>query len=572
MKRFIPILSVLCALCGLGLAQDREAFTVTRWQLDAQIAPADGALSASGRLTLRNDSLVPMSEADLQISSTLAWQSIEIDGKPASFTKHDLPSAYDHTNAMSEAVIALPRPIKPKESIDLDVAYGGTIPVDARRLTETECQGCKVHIPLEVAEASDWDAIDPSYTMFRGAGYVAWYPIALEPEPLSDPANYFGRLGAWRERHSKSALSVDLCVQALQPQGFTIVGSGTERPPRSSSTRAKCTGFDFDLTGDKVPVLAAAPFGVAGREHATAYYLGARSPALDILAAFEQAEKDLDTWLPPKVKATIVQLPGSKIAAFESGAFAATPFDRRDKLLLETNAARQVAHASFSSPRLWLDEGVAQFAQVLVQERAGGRKGAIAFMNVRLPFLFSAEAEAYKADAEHGDPLVRTHDDVTVKLKGMFVMSMLRDLVGDEALQRALVAYQPAEDKEPSYIQRLLEQTSKQDLEWFFDDWVYRDHGLPEFKIVSTNVRPTLQNTWTVEVTVENSGGAAAQVPVFVQTEQGEKMERVRVFAGEKATTRITVPAPPVSATVNDGSVPEVNREDNTVKLEAPKK
>jgi hypothetical protein len=572
LKNVIQILCVLGVLCGIGFAQDREAFTVTRWQLDVQIAPADGALSASGRLTLRNDSLIPMSEADLQISSTLAWQSIEVGGRPATFTKRELPSAYDHTDAMSEAVIALPRPIKPQETIDLDVAYGGTIPVDARRLTDTQCQGCKVNIPLDVAEASDWDAIDPSYTMFRGAGYVTWYPIAIEPASLSDPANYFGRLGAWRERHNKSALSVDVCVQALQPAGFTIVASGTQRAPRSSSTRAKCTGFDFDLAGEKVPVLAAAPFGIAGREHATAYYLGARPAALDVLASFEQAEKDLETWFMPKVKSTIVQLPGSKIAAFESGTFAATPFDTRDQLLLETNAARQVAHASFASPRLWLDEGVAQFAQALVQERAGGRKGAIAFLNVRLPFLLNAEAEAYKADAEHGDPLVRTHDDVTVKLKGMFVLWMLRDIVGDDALQRALAAYQPGMDKEPSYIQRLLEQASKQDLEWFFDDWVYRDHGLPEFKIVATNVRPTLQNTWTVEVTVENSGGAVAEVPVMVQTEQGEKMDRLRVRAGEKAMTRITVPAPPVSATVNDGSIPEANREDNTVKLEVSKK
>jgi hypothetical protein len=572
LKNLAQVFCVLCALCGLGFSQDREAFTVTRWQLDVQIAPADGALSASGRVTLRNDSLVPMTEADLQISSTLAWQSIEIAGKPATFSKRELPSAYDHTDAMSEAVIALPRPINPKETIDLDVAYGGTIPVDARRLTDTQCQGCKVNIPLEVAEASDWDAIDPSYSMLRGAGYVTWYPIAIEPESLADPTNYFGRLGAWRERHSASVLSTDICVQALMPAGFTIVASGTQREPRSSSTRAKCVGFDFDLSGGRVPVLAAAPFGVAGREHATAYYLGSRAPALDVLAAFELAERHLRPWFTPRAKSTIVQLPGSKIAPFDSGAFAATPFDTRDQLLLATNAARQIAHASFTSPRLWLDEGAAQFAQALVQEQAGGRKGAIAFMNVRTPFLLQAEQEAVHADAEHGDPLVRTHDDVTLKLKAMFVFWMLRDIVGDDALQRALAAYQPAQDKEPSYIQRLLEQASKKDLEWFFDDWVYRDHGLPEFKIVGSNVRPTLQNTWTVELTVENTGGAAAEVPVLVQTEAGEKMDRLRVPAGEKATTRITVPAVPTSATVNDGSVPEAGRQDNTVKLEAPKK
>src|SRR3954469_19528010 len=170
--RLGSVLSVVIALASFTLAQtagtqpaaqsaatssapDREAFTITRWQLDVQIVPADGTLSGSGKVTLRNDSLIPQAEAVLQVSSTLAWQSIESAGNPLAFTRRELKTDMDHTGAMSEAVIPLGRAIPPKGTVELDVNYSGTIPLDARRLTESSAG----HVPLEVAEASDWDRI-----------------------------------------------------------------------------------------------------------------------------------------------------------------------------------------------------------------------------------------------------------------------------------------------------------------------------------------------------------------------------------------------------------------------------
>ena len=38
-------------------------------------------------------------------------------------------------------------------------------------------------------------------------------------------------------------------------------------------------------------------------------------------------------------------------------------------------------------------------------------------------------------------------------------------------------------DVSTTYFQGLLEEGNKRDLEWFFDDWVYRDRGLPEFRV-----------------------------------------------------------------------------------------
>ena len=80
-----------------------------------------------GRLTLRNDSNTPQKIAILQISSSLDWRSIRADDKQLQFVSQPYTSDVDHTGSLSEAVVTLPRELKPKESIDLEIGYEGTI-------------------------------------------------------------------------------------------------------------------------------------------------------------------------------------------------------------------------------------------------------------------------------------------------------------------------------------------------------------------------------------------------------------------------------------------------------------
>ncbi len=99
----------------------------------------------------------------------------------------------------------------------------------------------------------------------------------------------------------------------------------------------------------------------------------------------------------------------------------------------------------------------------------------------------------------------------------MYVWWMLRDMVGEAALKKALTAYRPEQDKEPSYMPRLIAAQTQKDMEWFFDDWVYRDRGVPEFKIESVFPRKTMTNTYLVAITVDNLGTAGAEVPITVR-------------------------------------------------------
>ena len=151
----------------------------------------------------------------------------------------------------------------------------------------------------------------------------------------------------------------------------------------------------------------------------------------------------------------------------------------------------------------------------------------------------------------------------------MFVWWMLRDMIGDAALRRTLAAYRPDEDKSPSYLQNVIENESKRDLNWFFDDWVYQDRGLPDFRVISAYPRALDTGGFMTTVTVENLGSAGAEVPVTVNIEGGEVTKRLEVRAKAAASIRIETPSPPQEIIVNDGSVPEIDTSNNIFKLTA---
>ncbi|HMJ22102.1 MAG TPA: hypothetical protein VK513_09340, partial [Terriglobales bacterium] len=127
-------LRVLCVVYGLlvpAYAIDREAFTFTNYNLDVQIEPEQQRLAVRGRVTLRNDSPAPQKSLSLQISSTLDWRSIRLDGKPVQFVSQPYTSDIDHTGELSEALVTLPQDVPPKATVELEVGYEGILPLNA---------------------------------------------------------------------------------------------------------------------------------------------------------------------------------------------------------------------------------------------------------------------------------------------------------------------------------------------------------------------------------------------------------------------------------------------------------
>lgn len=569
----MTFLRVFCVFCGLlvpSFALDREAFTFTRYELDAQVEPEQQRLAVRGTIILRNDSNIPQKNLSLQISSSLDWRSIQLGGKPVQFVSQSYTSDIDHTGVLSEAIVTLPQAVSPKETISLEIGYEGIIQVDATRLT-------RIGVPEQVAKHSDWDQIGKSFTAVRGMGYVVWYPVAAESGNLSEGNSLFEVLGRWKGREAASSMRMQLSLvrDGVDPAPEPLANTPNCKAVSVEAGRGRMITADcgFEPIGLTVPTFAIANYSVLDRPLVSIHYLSEHKfAAQDFALAVELAAPLVAEWFgAPRQKAEVVELADPEAAPFESGSMLLMPLSESDSRQAELTAVHQLTHAAFPSLRPWIYEGVAHFAQALDRERQNGRQAALDFMGQHRAAVADAEkaiAAEHNPNAATNESLINTSREEFYRSKAMYVWWMLRDLVGEPELKKALAAYRPDQDKEPAHVQRLVEAQTKRDLEWFFDDWVYRDRGLPDFRVESVYPRQTTQGRYVVTVSVENLGEAGAEVPVMLRIEGGEVTKRLEVRGKSRNSIRIEVPSAPQEVVVNDGSVPESDMTNNNYKID----
>jgi hypothetical protein len=571
--RLAAIVVLLCSSACFA-ALDRGAFTFTSYDLEMRVDPSGQALAARGKITLRNDSSQPQSVAALQISSSLTWRLVQVAGKPVQFETQPYTTDIDHTGGVTEAIINLPAAVPPRGAVEIEVGYSGTITPDATRLT-------RIGTPAATALRSDWDQISSSFTAVRGIGFVAWYPVEMEAASLSSGNALFQTLGEWKEREAQSSLKVNFCwINDDAP--LTVVangqleGIGRTSPVEEGQGITGCTPYRFAPLGMTVPTFAIGNFAALRQTLITVYHIPEHEAvAEDYAAAVQKLAPFVARWLgQPHSSVKIVELNSGQAASFESGGVLFTGLNSQEPKPLQLQMVHELAHATLSSERPWIYEGVAHFLQAVEREQQDGREAALAYMTGQLPPLMEAERAVDEAAARGQPPpgadkqsLINATDDVFYHTKAMYVWWMLRDMVGDPALRRALQSYRTDQDHEASYMQRLAQTQSQRDLEWFFDDWVYRDRGLPDLQVESAYPRKLLAGEYVLTVTVKNTGDVRAEVPVAARAPQGEMSRRVQVPAKGKAVVRIRIPAAPVEAVVNDGSVPESDPNNNTLKI-----
>ncbi len=570
--RSLCFLGVLCISVANAFSLDREAFTFTNYDLNVRIEPEQQRLGVRGKITLRNDSATPQKIAVLQISSSLDWRSIRARDQAVQFVTQTYTSDIDHTGALSEAIVTLPQAVEPKGTVELEIAYEGVILLDATRLT-------RIGTPEAAAKSSDWDQITAKFTAVRGAGYVAWYPMATEMADLSEGQGLSEVLGRWKAREADSKMEVRFdsptVAEDVTPPVTLCGGTELHAMTRGGSPKFPWSQCSYQPLGLSVPAFVVANYGVVDRPAITVYNLLEHAVAAEAYA--EAAEKTtalITEWFgPSRRKAETADLADSNAAPFESGSLLLTPLTVADTKLAGLVAAHQLAHASFYSSRPWIDEGLAHFAQALYLEQQRGRQTALDYMGLHRTAFSEAEkpTAAPKSDDEVARSLVNTTNEELYRSKAMYVWWMLRDMVGEQALKKAFAAYHPEQDKEPSYMPHLIQSQTQRDLEWFFDDWVYRDRGLPDLKVESAFSRKTASG-YLLTITVDNLGGAGAEVPLTVEFAGGEIGRRLEVRAKSKAVIRVETSAAPIEIVVNDGSVPESDISNNTFKIEAEPK
>jgi len=595
---------------------ERTALSFIAYGLDVHLTPVSAGISVRSALTVRNDGPVSLTRIVLEISSSLHWDAFSTRPSPTivlplAFSAHLVDTDADHTGQMSEAVVSLPHPLTPGESVSLTALYSGTIPASAERLK-------RIGAPPDQAKLADWDAIaasspdDPGNgTALRGFGNVLWYPVSAPPVFLGDGPKLFQAVGNTKLRESTATIRLHLAIEytgeppdaaffCSRREQLIAISDNPNLPVAESPGIASAT-FDSQPLGFRTPdlfITGAAPNLTGTRSNPN--LIAAVTNHLDALPAYsgaaEMVEPLLTDWLgaQPLTPLTILDHPGEP---FEDDALLVQPMRAVEAKTLAPSLVQSLTHAWIHSSYPWIDEGLPEFMALLWLERNQGRDAALAALQSAAPSIAIAEpgtpASASAADSEPGSAsspapvapfvsragmsLAAATGDVFYRTKATAVWWMLRTIVGDDALKDALKTYggDAKLDRDPEGFERTLEKSSHQNLRWFFDDWIYRDQGLPDLSIVGVTPsqiesRAGLPAGWLVGVDVRNDGYAVADVPVTVRSGTITQTQRLRIPGRSSASTRMVFAGTPEEVEVNDGGVPENGSSIHTRQLTLP--
>lgn len=550
---------------------ERAALDISAYRLDVHLAPAQQQIAVEANLKAHNASTKPLSEIALQISSSLHFEGIERDGQRLVYQSRSIASDADHTGELTEADIRLARPLAPGEPLTLKVLYGGEIAQTGQRLSA-------IGVPASVAMASDWDRIAPDFIGLRGFGNVVWYPVSSVPARLGQGNQLFEEVGRAKQAGEQTTVALHVVVEYQhQPPNVAIlcgrsvaVGAPMAKPyggfPGVLEVSLPPTRLGFavpSLIVARRVLTTQTGVVVAAREQNEA-------SAASYLATASRVRPLLESWLGAKANRalTIVDLPEANDAPTEIGASLLTPFDGASSLPLELGLVHALTYAYFDSPKAWLDEGVANFMVSLWIESTEGRTAALEYLDASRGALALAEPASPGVDA--GEPLVSAWDPIYLRTKSAYVLWMLREMIGDANLQKALTEYASLAATEanaatggdsPSAaisFEHVLEQVSGKDLGWFFADWVDRDPGLPSLAITDLYSSPENLGFNLVAIHLANSGYVALDVPVTLTSTKTKITRMVHIPMRSSVTVRMEIVGQPVSVELNDGSVPEV--------------
>jgi hypothetical protein len=600
---------------------ERQAVAFTAFDLDVRLHPASQQIAVRALVTVRNNSPNPLARIPLQISSSLNWERIRLvtAGSPAkdtAFAAATLNSDADHTGQLHEALVPLPQPLAPGQTLQLDVTYSGQIALSAQRLST-------VGAPTDVAQHSDWDQIGVDFTGLRGFGNVVWYPVSSAPVLLGDGARLFDAIGQHKLHlagaHFRLRLTVEFphgqaptvalinghsvplattesgrLDQSQEVDGVATADSGAatlgfEAPSLFVAIRTPHTVFaQSEVSGGDAPSLIDAIHTPHAGPGLTAWTLPEDNVSVVFWTTAATAVTPfLEGWLGqhPHSPLTLLDLPDPADAPFETGALLAAPLiepgAKASSDALTGVLVHALTHAWVTPPNpaapppAWLNEGVAAFMGSLWLEKRHGRDAALRSLETDRAALALIEPETPGTD--DGQPLAQAISPVYYRAKAAYILWMLRDLAGDQALSAALRAYNSATaqgtPEARGSLEKLLKQPGASDLSWFFADWVDADKGLPDLSIAGVYPTSASAGNWLVAVNLANAGYVQAEIPLTVRSGFGSGVtavtRRVRVPARSQTTERILIQGRPTEVQINDGSVPETQASVHLTSLDA---
>ncbi|MGD8781257.1 MAG: M1 family aminopeptidase [Ignavibacteria bacterium] len=194
----------------------------------------------------------------------------------------------------------------------------------------------------------------------------------------------------------------------------------------------------------------------------------------------------------------------------------------------ETLVSHELAHQWFGDKitckdwqNIWLNEGFATYCESLWLENAYGKDYYMQDVQSKMARAKNASGTIYVEDTSSVSEIFNSSRSYA---KGSIVLHMLRGILGDERFFEAIrtyindpeLAYDVAETED---LQRVVEETSDEDLDYFFQQWIYGEN-YPRYN-VSWNYTEE-NNLYHVKVNISqeaNSNPVFFTMPVQLEFE-----------------------------------------------------
>jgi aminopeptidase N len=273
------------------------------------------------------------------------------------------------------------------------------------------------------------------------------------------------------------------------------------------------------------------------------------------IAAFEEPSRKAMEFFSDRIGPYSYEKLANVSAAFGGGGTEHASVIFYGENILDRNAtgivAHEIAHQWFGNSvtesdwdDAWLSEGFATYFTLLYTEHYDGRDAFVTGLQ-------RARVTALAAEKRLNQPVV--HNNISdlrgvipnlVYQKGAWVLHMLRGQVGTENFWAGIRAYYHAHRNGTATtddLRRAMEETSGQDLRWFFDQWLHRNHS------------PILSATWrydasakavVVDLVQEQAGPPyRALLDVGVTADSAGARQAVTRVEMTQARQRLTIPA-----------------------------
>lgn len=463
---------------GGPLLPEQAAYDVRYYDLAVRLHPADSLLE--GALNLHADVVHPLDYLVLHLDPRLAVRAVERLPTGPESLRGRAPS-YQHEGGLLR--IQLPRTLQPGERLGMRILYGGRPRAGPEGSFSAFIWG-------ETPEGRPWVTVNCET---RGADL--WWPVKDHPSDEPD------------------SMSLHITV----PEGLSAISNGVLRGVRDHGDGSRT--FDWFVSS---PInhygvsLNVAPYielattfeSVAGTAIPVSFWVlpRFRDQAEAALPEFLDHMRHFEELLGPyPFRAQKYGIAQTNYLGMEHQTVIAYGAEFRNDAMANIDWGfdalhqHELAHEWFGNMLtpydfrdLWLNEGLASYAQVLYAESRLGEESAAVLL------------QRYRADLDHSRA-VAPRESITAAdafrrdlyRKGAVVLHMLRTLVGDEdffALLRRWSYPDPAREGETGCacrfvstdeFQTLAEEITGRELGWFFEAYLRRP-GLPRLVVQQT--------------------------------------------------------------------------------------